>query len=230
MVNEDILSKSTIGVRRLKDRKELLILGKYNLPTAISLLGLFFSFGAIIFSFTHYFNYAIVCLIFSGLSDFFDGFIARRLDLSEEERSFGTQIDSLIDIVSFGISPILFFLNLGLTHRYDLGLFFIYLSCAAIRLAHFNIHGLNESKRAKYFTGLPVTYAALIFPLVYVMETFVENLTFVVIVRTTFVIVSILFITKIPTPKPSGVFYVIFTLIAVLLTFYFLSTPDSISR
>lgn len=208
----------------------MLIIGKYNLSTAISFFGLFLSFGAIIFSFAHYFNYAIVCLILSGLSDFFDGFIARKLDLSDEERSFGTQIDSLIDIVSFGISPILFFLNLGLTHRYDLVLFFIYLSCAAMRLAHFNIHGLKESKRTKYFTGLPVTYAALIFPLVYILDTFVANLAFAIIVRTTFVIVSILFITKIPTPKPSGVGYVIFPLIAVLLTFYFLSAPDSISR
>lgn len=208
----------------------MLILGKYNLPTAISFFGLFLSFGTIIFSFGHYFNYAIVCLVLSGLSDFFDGFIARKLDLSDEERSFGIQIDSLIDIVSFGISPILFFLNLGLAHRYDFILFFSYLSCAAMRLAHFNIQGLDETKRTKYFTGLPVTYAALIFPIVYVLDTFVANLTFAIIVKTTFVVVSIMFIIKIPIPKPSGVFYVIFPLIAVLLTFYFLSTPDSISR
>jgi len=200
-----------------------MILGKYNLPTALSFLGLLFSFATITLSFEHYFNYAIVCLMFSGLSDLFDGVLARNLNMSEDERLFGTQIDSLVDIISFGIVPILFFINVGFTNILDHLLFFVYLSCAVLRLAHFNIHGLDEPQRTKSFTGLPVTYAALIFPFTYALEKFVATSTFTVIIRTTFVIVAILFIAKIPNPKPSGFFYLILPLIAFLLTFYFLS-------
>lgn len=201
-----------------------MILGKFNLPTVLSFLGLLFSFATIILSFEHYFNYAIVCLMFSGLCDLFDGVLARKLNLSEDERLFGTQIDSLVDIISFGIVPILFFINVGFTDILDHLLFFVYLSCAVLRLAQFNIQGLGESQRTKFFTGVPVTYAALIFPITYASEKFVANSTFAVISRTTFVIVAILFIAKIPIPKPSGSFYVILPLIGFLLIFYFLST------
>ncbi|MFC1650549.1 CDP-alcohol phosphatidyltransferase family protein [Candidatus Latescibacterota bacterium] len=200
-----------------------MIIGRYNLATAVSFLGLIFSFATIILALEHYFNYAIVCLIYSGLCDLFDGVIARKLNLSKDESLFGAQIDSLIDLISFGITPILFFISIGFSNILDIILFYIYLSCAVLRLAHFNIHGLRETLKTKYYTGLPVTYAALIFPITYIFEKYIASSTFSLIVRTTFIIVAILFIVKIPIPKPSGIFYLVFPLIAFLMTFYFLA-------
>lgn len=199
-----------------------MILGQYNIPTGISILGLFLSFSSIILSFKSHFEIAIVCFMYSGLCDYFDGYIARRLDLTAKDKEFGTQIDTLVDVVSFGVTPILFFLNDGLTELTDLLLFFIYLSATVIRLAHFSTHGMQTSNKVKYFSGVPVTYAALIFPVVYIFKDVLQESIFISFIRITVCLMSLFFVIKTPIPKPSGIFYVIFPLLAVALSFYFL--------
>lgn len=129
-------------------------------------------------------------LLFCGLCDAFDGKVARiKKDRSQEERNFGIQIDSLSDLVAFGVLPACIgsaLLRVSplmalLEERYSLALrqgatvfltalLVLYILAALIRLAYFNI--TEEKRQAEeegvrtYFTGLPVTSAALILPLV----------------------------------------------------------------
>ena len=133
-------------------------------------------------------------LLFCGLCDAFDGKVARtKKDRSPEEQSFGVQIDSLSDLVAFGVlpacigsallrvSPIMSHLGeeYGLILRkavtsFLTALLVLYVLAALIRLAYFNV---TEEKRQReeggarqYFTGLPVTSAALIFPFILLLQ------------------------------------------------------------
>ncbi|MCI9135844.1 MAG: hypothetical protein HFI31_16970 [Lachnospiraceae bacterium] len=82
---------------------------------------------------------ALLCLMFSGLCDMFDGTIAATKDRNRQEKRFGIQIDSLNDMVAFGILPALFVYTICLKSPLSLLAASAYLLCALIRLAYFNV-------------------------------------------------------------------------------------------
>lgn len=87
---------------------------------------------------------AVSCLAFSGLCDMFDGKIARtKKNRTDDEKSFGIQIDSLCDIVCFGIFPIILGYKLGMCKAYSIAILAFYGMAGVIRLAYFN--DLSES-------------------------------------------------------------------------------------
>ncbi|MDR1665943.1 MAG: CDP-diacylglycerol--serine O-phosphatidyltransferase [Puniceicoccales bacterium] len=120
-----------------------------------------------------YYVQAVWCIFFSAICDTLDGRLAR---FSGGETLFGKELDSLADVVSFGVAPALmvFFLILSPTDTYPyfrkIGWLvgFIYLLCGTVRLARFNVMtstNIPETKalspkRARYFVGLPITAAA----------------------------------------------------------------------
>lgn len=132
--------------------------------------------------------YGTFFLLFSGLCDAFDGKVAStKKKRTDEEKRFGIQIDSLSDLVSFGILPAAIgvavyhrslFLN-NLPHKKTLDFFIygflaLYALAALIRLAYFNVQEETRQQREKgkrkEYTGLPVTSASLIFPLVMLFQ------------------------------------------------------------
>ena len=129
---------------------------------------------------------ATFCLLFCGLCDAFDGRVARcKKNRSEDMCSFGVQIDSLSDLLAFGILPACIgysmWENMYAQHGgFQLpGVLILIISClyvlgALIRLAYFNVteeqRQKEESGCRKYYQGLPVTSAALIFPTVALLE------------------------------------------------------------
>lgn len=168
----------------------------------------------------------IFFLLLCGLFDAFDGKVARtKANRSETAKKFGVQIDSLSDLVAFGVLPAcigaslikneLFLKKLlpGALPRWPgkllYGLCFacliLYVLAALIRLAYFNVEEeerqKTESCPRKYFTGVPVTSAALIFPTVMLLYIFspadIAVLYFICIIITGF-----LFVSKIQIPKP----------------------------
>lgn len=201
-----------------------MFLGIYNIPGLVSYMGLFLSVAACFLSLNGMFGYAVICFMFAGVCDLFDGFVARKLATTEEENIFGVQIDSIIDVVSFGLAPVIIGLHIGLNTGIDYIILTFYVSAAAMRLAYFNLLSINNRDKTpvKFYTGLPVTYSAMIFSLVFTLKLFVEANLFLTIVRISFVIVAFLFILKIKVPKPKGVFYVIFPLAAIGLTAFWI--------
>ncbi len=122
---------------------------------------------------------ALFCLVASGVCDMFDGKIARtRKKSSEEERRFGIQIDSLCDIVCFGVLPAV--IGVALTEEgtvarlVAVGVGCALILCALIRLAYFNVteetRQATETGRRTHYEGLPVTSAAVVFPFAYLMS------------------------------------------------------------
>ncbi|MBI3032268.1 CDP-diacylglycerol--serine O-phosphatidyltransferase [Candidatus Woesearchaeota archaeon] len=107
---------------------------------------------SILFTLSHYFTLAALLLIASALFDFLDGRIAR---LTKTENLLGKYLDSLSDLVSFGLAPAVLGYGLGLQTWYAVVVLVVFVSCGALRLARFMI---TESKD---FEGLPITHTFL---------------------------------------------------------------------
>lgn len=118
---------------------------------------------------------SVICLAVCGILDMFDGAVARtKKDRTEDGKSFGIQLDSLCDIVCFGVLPAWILYSSGHNGPVQSAVLIAYVLCALIRLAFFNV---LESKRqkaeegcAKYYRGLPVTSAAIAFPFFYLLS------------------------------------------------------------
>lgn len=134
---------------------------------AAAVCGIFFSAGG------HPF-WGVICLLFAGATDMFDGKIASTMKRNEAEKNFGIQIDSLCDLISFGVLPVAIGYGLGLSGGFFFVSAVLYIICAIIRLAYFNVDEImrqkNENGSRKTYYGLPVTAAAMLFPLIYGMK------------------------------------------------------------
>ena len=100
------------------------MLGIYDYTVVLTYVSLMVSIGGMMLSVNGHLNLAVLCLAISGLCDMFDGKIARtKKDRTEEEKCFGIQIDSLCDIVCFGVGPAIICYCIGITCTLLIGLF-----------------------------------------------------------------------------------------------------------
>ncbi len=196
----------------------MILLGTYNLACVITYAGLLLAMAANVLSFHHQLSLAMVCLMGCGICDLFDGWVARRLDRTPYEAAFGLQIDSLADMAAFGLTPVIILLHSGLHHWIDFVGYGIYLCAAAIRLAHFNQSQTEVDAAPRHYSGLPVTYAALIFPLVVLVTLKAGPLIYTWTVRITVILTALLFVSKFNMPKPRRSAYVFFVVLAAVLS------------
>lgn len=131
--------------------------GIYMVPNMITLAALFGGFYAIVMAMNGRFELATVALFLSMVLDSLDGRVAR---MTNTQSAFGEQMDSLSDMVSFGAAPALvaYIWTLSTLGRWGWIAAFVYLACAALRLARFNVNTGVVDKR--YFQGLPSPAAA----------------------------------------------------------------------
>ena len=118
---------------------------------------------------------AMLCLMLAGLLDAFDGRIARtKKDRTEQEKRFGIQIDSLNDLVCFGVLPAAIGWSTGCERLWFLATMSFFALCALIRLAYFNVteeERQNQmSEHRAYYLGVPVTASAVLAPLFYLLS------------------------------------------------------------
>lgn len=147
------------------------MLGFYNYTVIATYLGLASAVVGIFFACGGNPSISILCLLFSGLCDMYDGKIARTRKRNDNEKKFGIQIDSLSDLVCFGVLPAMIGYSVGMDKPYYLVVLIWYILAALIRLAYFNVmEEERQSKtveRRKTYAGLPVTTVALFFPILY---------------------------------------------------------------
>ena len=143
------------------------MLGFYNYTVVLTYLGMLTGFVVITCAFNGNIRGALICLVIAGICDMFDGKIASTMERSRQEKRFGVQIDSLSDLICFGVLPALIVYASG-SGRLRLIPCAVYVLCALIRLAWFNVDEEErqdrEAGRRKVYLGLPVTSAALILP------------------------------------------------------------------
>ncbi|MDD6278363.1 MAG: CDP-alcohol phosphatidyltransferase family protein [Oscillospiraceae bacterium] len=152
-------------------------------------------------------EYAIICLMVSGLCDMFDGKIARtKKNRTDAEKNFGIQIDSLCDVICFGVLPSIIGYSVGMNDWIDIPVLVMFPLCAVIRLAYFNVAEEERQKQTsevrKVYEGLPVTSVALIFPVLYSFRREIGADSFPIVYEVFLFLIAIAFITRFKVKKP----------------------------
>lgn len=189
-----------------------LFLGYYNKSVILTYIGAAAAISGMALSFIGEMKYAMLCLIVCGVSDLFDGMIARRCKRSDAEKEFGIQIDSLTDMVSFAVFPVVLSVAMGNTEWYHTLIYIIYVLAAITRLGFFNVSASTETV-TKFYTGLPVTFASLIVVSAYIIGS-IFSITQIILPVCLFV-TALLFVLKIKIAKPRGIAYLLLGLLAI---------------
>ncbi len=184
------------------------LIGFYDYTVVLTYLSLILSVFGMTQAIHGDYKAAIFCLAFSGICDAFDGRVARsKKNRTEDEKTFGIQLDSLCDVICFGVFPALICYLLGMRGTLGLVIVFFYCICAVIRLAFFNV---LEAKRQqvegggnKVYRGLPVTSIAFILPLAFWLQFLMPDLAFLVLLHLLLALVGFLFVLDFPLKKPS---------------------------
>ena len=208
----------------VSDKKTRMIL-----PNAITLIGVCIGLTSIKFAIDGKFTIAIIAILFAGLMDALDGRIAR---LIKGTSKVGKELDSLTDMISFGVAPafIMYFWTLSSLGRFGWLICLIYVICVALRLARFNVNTNQESSwRDNFFEGVPSPAGGILVltPLVISMTDFnYIKLDNNIIVPIFFITTSLLLISKFPTYSFKKIVIqrktTIFLLFGIVLFFGFL--------
>ena len=178
------------------------MLGVYDYTVVLTYISLMISIGGMMLALNGHLDLAVLCLALSGLCDMFDGKIARtKKDRTEQEKRFGIQIDSLCDIVCFGVGPALICYCMGIA------ILMFYVLAGLIRLAWFNVteecrQSETDEKRECY-QGLPITSMAIALPIVVVFRPFLKC-DFRIALHAVVLLIGILFITNFKLRKPKN--------------------------
>ena len=205
------------------------MIGFYNYTVILTFVGVISSLLGIASASLGFVGRAIIFLMISGLCDMFDGRVARTRERNENEKKFGIQLDSLADIICFGVLPVVIGYAI-IVRKYisewgtvqsllknpipaEIKLVYmlvasLFVLAAIIRLAYFNVmederQQLEPAKPRKFYDGLPVTSVSLILPLVYLLSK-IEALTeyFYIVYMAAMLIIAALFVIKIKVKKP----------------------------
>ena len=182
------------------------LIGVYDYTVILTYLSLISAVIGIVQASKGSFGVAVLCILASGICDAFDGMVARtKKNRTEDERAFGIQLDSLCDVISFGVAPAFLCYCMGVDGVFGLICVCLYSLCALIRLAFFNV---LEAKRQqvedgcnKFYRGLPVTSISMIFPLVYLLRGLVAENVFAGILQGMLIVVAFLFVLDFKVPK-----------------------------
>ena len=172
------------------------------LPNMLTLIGVCIGLTSIRFALDGRFEFAIIAIIFAALIDGLDGRIAR---LIKGTSKVGKELDSLTDMISFGVAPafIMYFWKLNTLERFGWLLCLIYVICVALRLARFNINSNQEpSWKDNFFEGVPSPAGGILVltPLIISLSGFdYIQLNYDVIVPIFFIVTSFLLISKFPS-------------------------------
>lgn len=179
-----------------------MFIGKYNGSVILTYIGVLFGVTGVYFAVNGKLDQAMICLIVAGLCDLFDGTLAKRFKRDESELEFGKEIDSLADSVSFLALPLLIGLSISGGSALPVIAYAVYVLAGIIRLAYFNLTGVEETTTGKTYHGLPVTYAALIFPVLYLPLSFLPREFITILWPFICLVVAGAFVIDFRIPKP----------------------------
>jgi len=209
-----------------------LFIGYYGYWVALTYFSVVSAVAGMHFALGGNISYAIICLMISGMCDMFDGPVARLKNRTEREENYGIQIDAFADIISFGIFPAVIGYaaspHFSSQNYFSFGMILniivlsVYVLAALVRLSYFNIVEIelqNKKEKRKYYEGMPVTFVAIIIPLVYAV-CLAFDIKFSAIYNVVLIVLSIMFLIKIKIPKLRGRQLIIFLLVGTLIAAY----------
>jgi len=190
----------------IENKKEFKLISKKTpkslLPNALTILGVCLGLSSIKFAIDLNYSMAVIAIGFAALLDTLDGRVAR---LIKGTSKVGKELDSLTDVISFGVAPsfIMYFWVLNKLGNFGWVLVLIYSVCCALRLARFNLTIIDESESWKinFFEGVPSPAAAglVLLPLILNLSGLVDLKNYSLISSIVILITSFLMVSKIPT-------------------------------
>ena len=205
----------------LENKKEFKLISKKNprslLPNALTIFGVCLGLSSIKFALDANYAMAIIAIGFAAILDTLDGRVAR---LIKGTSKIGKELDSLTDVISFGVAPgfIMYFWVLNEIGKLGWMLVLIYTVCCALRLARFNLTVIEEAESWKinFFQGVPSPAAAglVLLPLILNLSDLIQFENKAIISSATILTTSFLMISNIPTyslkriliPRRLGIF------------------------
>lgn len=186
------------------------MIGFYNYSVIVTYIGVALSVSGMALASTGQFKFAILCPALAGACDTFDGKIARAMkNRTKEMEIFGIQIDSLCDMVCFGVTPVIISYQMGLNSVWGIAIEILFVLCGVIRLAYFNVleelkHTNPETDQAKGYRGLPITTITIIYPIVYLFHPLVSHETFLLFLAIMHIVVAFLYVLDFKLKKPGN--------------------------
>jgi len=187
-----------------------------DLPNICSLAGLLCAVLGIYYAILGNFPAAIIGVLWAVLFDWADGIIARQMKgRTDHHRAFGGQLDSLIDVVSFGVFPAIFLLSYGKFSPWFLPGAFLLVAASVIRLSYFNIFGLIDDKT---YMGLALDNNVIIFAFVFLFEGFIDHTVFSIILYALLMVFLVFNLAPVRTPKFAGKWFCVLMVYTLVLT------------
>ena len=190
----------------IENKKEFKLITKKNpkslLPNALTIFGVCLGLSSIKFALDANYAMAIIAIGFAAIHDTLDGRVAR---LIKGTSKVGKELDSLSDVISFGVAPgfIMYFWALNEIGKFGWMFVLIYTVCCALRLARFNLTTIdeNESWKINFFEGVPSPAAAglVLLPLILSISGLIQFENYAILSSITILTTSILMVSKIPT-------------------------------
>ena len=213
--------------------KKFPFIGYYGYWVWLTYLSVVTSFTGVTFALRGKPDAAIVCLILSGICDMFDGTVARTAKRNDMQKAYGIQIDSLADVMSFGLLPAaigycLFDLSGNSSVAatvLTVGICVLYVLCGLMRLAWFNVTEEEMQARGEkrtYYVGLPITVASLILSVSYFIIAGLEQVS--TIYTGLLLVLAIAFVSKFHMPKVKLKYVVVIAFVGlgmILLSLHF---------
>lgn len=172
----------------------------------------------------------VFCLLISGFCDAFDGAVAKtRKNRTKEDKMFGERIDSLSDLIAFGVAPAMIGFGMRLNRWYFIPVYGIFVLCALIRLAYFDVTEEIRTEdencgRRLYYEGLPVTNVAFALPIFYLVATMFppHSLTRNIVMLVGYLLLAALFVIRFKMPKlrVKGLIIAMLVLIVILVSLF----------
>lgn len=182
------------------------MIGFYSYTVILTFLGFVCGSVGLYFAAHGSTNAAIIMLMLAGFCDMFDGKVAKtKKNRTPEECQFGIQIDSLSDMVCFGLLPPMIAFSAGLQKPLQIAVFSCFSLAALIRLAYFNVTEEARQKvtteRRKVYEGLPVTSVALLIPVLFAFRRDLGTY-FSLVATIVYAVIACAFITRFTLKKP----------------------------
>lgn len=185
------------------------MIGFYDYTVVFTFLSVISSVVGMTFAMQGHFRMAIILLALAGFFDTFDGKIARsKKNRSDDEKLYGIQLDSLADIVSFGVYPAMIAYLMGMRELIDVFILCLYVVNGVIRLSFFNVLATNRfynpNDEESTYHGLPITSIAGIMPLTFLLSFAMSESSFIMLLRCIILLTAILFVVDFKIKKPSN--------------------------
>lgn len=200
-----------------------MFIGEWNKSVILTYIGMASAVLGIYFVQQDMIYRAFACLIIAGVCDLFDGAVARKCKRNENQKLFGIQLDSLVDVMSFLALPIAICIGIGMNKWYHMIFLIAFGICGIARLAFFNVVSESSDGPVSYYRGLPVTYTALILSIVYLSSFVLEESIVIWIMTAVVLLIAFMNIFDFKVKKPRGAAYPCFALLAVVMLVIYLS-------